>query len=56
MTPFESQVHAHYNKLKELDVETKAKMWLCHYQDMELPNAQIDGFKGFIKKGQIFNL
>ncbi len=51
---FKSGVHAHYDDLKTLPDETKAKMWLFHYQDGELPNAEADGFAGFIKKGQNF--
>jgi phosphoribosyl 1,2-cyclic phosphodiesterase len=53
-TPFASGVHAHYNQLSTLDEQTKEKMWLTHYQDGELPDAEADGFKGFVKKGQVF--
>lgn len=50
----ESGVHSHYNKLRELPDEVKNKMWLYHYNDGELPDAVRDGFRGFVKKGQIF--
>lgn len=53
-SPFKSGVHAHYNELITLDTEIKNKMWLYHYQDGMLPDAVKDGFKGFVKKGQLF--
>ncbi len=54
-SPFESGVHAPYDKLKGLPAETKAKMWLYHYQPGELPDANADGFRGFVTRGQIFD-
>ena len=56
-TSFRSGVHAHYNDLVSLPCEIKKKMWLYHYQ----PNykdfsPENDGFNGFIKKGQKFDL
>ncbi len=57
--PIFSTVHAHYEKLKELDASIKAKMWLCHYQDAVLEKdvmAENDGFRGFLKKGQVLEL
>jgi ribonuclease BN (tRNA processing enzyme) len=51
-----SGVHAHYNDLKTLSEEIKAKMWLYHYSDGPLPDAKADGFAGFIEKGQSFDL
>jgi ribonuclease BN (tRNA processing enzyme) len=53
---FKSGVHAHYSDLKTLPDKVKAKMWLTHYQDGELPHAQQDGFLGFAKRGQILDL
>ena len=47
-------VHSHYDDLKTLDEGTKKKMWLYHYNDGPLPDAQTDGFAGFIKKHQSF--
>jgi hypothetical protein len=52
---FESRVHAHYTKLKTLPEQVKRKMWLYHYQDGELPDAQSDGFLGFVERGQMFD-
>lgn len=66
-SPFKSGVHAHYDELKTLSAETKAKMWLCHYQpnppQMKEPVAsegqapwKLDGFAGFVTKGQEFDI
>ena len=59
--PYQSGVHAHYDQLRTLNRGTKAKMWLCHYQDNVVENwdewqtkAKLDGFAGFVKKGQTF--
>lgn len=49
-----SGVHAHYQDLKTLDPNIKAKMWLYHYNCNELPNAKADGFLGFVQPGQRF--
>lgn len=54
--PSKSGVHAHYSELKLLSPEIKSKMWLYHYQPGLLPNAKSDGFKGFVRKGQCFDL
>lgn len=51
-----SRVHANYQQLKTLAPAIKAKMWLYHYDGPELPNAQADGFRGFVKPRQQFNL
>lgn len=51
---FPSSVHAHYNDLVKLPENLRNKMWLYGYQSGKLPNAQNDGFCGFIKRGQIF--
>lgn len=50
-----SGVHAHYNELVTLDAPTKSKMWLYHYNPGSLPDAKKDGFRGFVKKGQVFD-
>lgn len=34
--------------------DIKAKMWLYHYSDGDLPDAKQDGFLGFVAKGQVF--
>lgn len=56
--PFQSGVHAHYNMLKTLPDDIKAKMHLYHYQDNVATDfdawqkkAQDDGFIGFLRKG-----
>lgn len=46
--------HAPYNQLSSLAPEIKKKMWLYDYNSGALPDAEKDGFKGFIKKGQSF--
>lgn len=51
---FKSGVHAHYTDLVKLPEETKAKMWLYHYQPGVLPDAEQAGFRGFVTKGQSF--
>lgn len=50
-----STVHAHYSDLVKLPLHLKNKMWLYHYNDGVLPDAQKDGFLGFVVKGQIFS-
>lgn len=52
---FHSRQHAHYNELKSLDTSIKKKMWLYDYNSGDLPDAKLDGFKGFVKRGQSFN-
>ena len=49
--------------VRTLDDQHKGKMWLLHYQDNVVENweewndrAQRDGFKGFLKKGQIIEV
>jgi ribonuclease BN (tRNA processing enzyme) len=51
-----SGVHAHYDELINLDKSIKAKIWLYHYNPDPLPNAKKEGFRGFVKKGQVFDL
>ena len=53
---FKSGVHAHYTDLVTLPPETKAKMWLYHYQDGEKPDCRKDGFAGWIEKEQSFDI
>ena len=54
--PFKSGVHAHYTDLATLDKKFKRKMNLYHYQDGEKPDCKKDGFSGWCKKGQVFEL
>lgn len=49
-----SGVHAHYDELITLDDDIKSKMWLYHYNPGPLPDAEADGFQGFVVKGQTF--
>lgn len=53
---FRTTIHAHYQQLSTLPKRIKQKMWLYHYQPGQLPNARQDGFCGFVKRGQSFNL
>ncbi|MEB3828411.1 MBL fold metallo-hydrolase [Phormidium sp. CCY1219] len=52
---FPSPVHAHYNQLVNLPAPIKNKMWLYGYQPGPLPDAQHDGFLGFVRRGQVFD-
>lgn len=48
-------IHAHYNHLRHLPADIKRKMWLYHYQPGPLPDAAVDGFLGFVRRGQVFD-
>jgi ribonuclease BN (tRNA processing enzyme) len=50
-----SGVHAHYTELLTLSPEVKSKMWLYHYNPGPLPDPKKDGFRGFVKKAQVFD-
>jgi ribonuclease BN (tRNA processing enzyme) len=52
---YPSTVHAHYQELLSLPANIKQKIWLYGYQPGELPDAQEDGFLGFVKRGQSFD-
>ncbi len=54
-TKIASGVHASYSELLSLSPEIRNKMWLYHYNPGPLPEAKVDGFKGFVAKGQTFN-
>ncbi|MGK7933220.1 MAG: MBL fold metallo-hydrolase [Microcystaceae cyanobacterium] len=54
ISSYPTTVHAHYNELITLPLSIKQKMWLYGYQPQKLMNAIADGFRGFIKKGQVF--
>ncbi len=49
-------VHAHYSELVTLPEHLRRKMWLYGYQPGLLPNAEKDGFRGFVQRGQEFEL
>jgi len=54
---FPSAVHPHYNELVTLPNEIKNKMWLYHYSpEFTSFDANKDGFLGFVKKGQVFDI
>jgi ribonuclease BN (tRNA processing enzyme) len=55
-SPVRSIVHAHYRDLRELPAELRARMWLYHYQPQPTVDPKKDGFLGFVKKGQEFDL
>jgi ribonuclease BN (tRNA processing enzyme) len=58
LADYDNSVHAQYNKLKTLPGDIKDKMWLYHYTTqngtIELPEAVVDGFMGFVKRGDEF--
>jgi len=51
-----SGVHAHWQQLCSLPREVRAKTWLYHYHPRDLPDARAAGFRGFIRRGQSFDL
>lgn len=60
-TLYHSGVHAHYDSLRTLKPQVKAKMRLLHYQDNVVENwetwqtkAKEDGFYGFVRPGVIY--
>jgi len=54
--PFHSRVHAHYDDLKTLPPEVKGKIWLYHYQPNPAQDPPADGFHGFVRRGQTFEI
>lgn len=52
--PCKSGVHATYENLNTLPMRFKSKMWLHGYDLKYTPDAVLDGFLGFIKRGQVF--
>lgn len=54
--PHPSGVHAHYDNLKELPLGIKKKMWLYHYYPDPPQEPEVDGFCGFVEKGQSFEI
>jgi len=57
-TPFKTNVHSNYEDLKTLPDDIKGKMWLYHYQpdSNDKYDPVEDGFLGFVKKGQSFEI
>jgi ribonuclease BN (tRNA processing enzyme) len=46
--------HVTYGELTHLDSQIKSKMWLYDYENGPLPDAEKDGFRGFVVRGQTF--
>lgn len=58
-SPIKSGVHAHLEELVTLSQDTRAKMWLYHYQDGTMggpieDRALANRFRGFVEKGTTF--
>ena len=53
---FPSDVHAHFDQLIGLPSSVREKMWLYHFNDGELPEAEAAGFLGFATPGQVIGL
>ena len=53
-----SGVHSSYEDLVKMPNKIKSKTWLVHYQDIgkNMPDAEEDGFAGFVKPRQEFSL
>ncbi len=51
-----TDVHAHFTELTTLPSDIRAKMWLYHYNDGDLPDADAAGFLGYVSAGQVFEL
>jgi ribonuclease BN (tRNA processing enzyme) len=49
-------IHSCYTDLLELPADVRAKTWLYDYQPGPLPDASADGFLGFVRLGQSFEL
>ena len=55
-TASKTGIHAHYDDLLQLPDPVRAKTWLYGYQPGRLPDALADGFLGFVRAGQSFEL
>lgn len=51
-----SGVHSHYDDMRSLPAALKQKIWLYHYSPGQLPDARADDFRGFVQRGQVFEL
>lgn len=60
LASYPGSVHAQYDELKTLPEEVKKKMWLIHcdaeLSDGILESAISDGFAGFVREGQVFEV
>jgi ribonuclease BN (tRNA processing enzyme) len=52
----DSQVHSNFKHLIKLPQDIKAKIWLYHYSANNQLNALTNGFHGFVKRGQAFEI
>lgn len=55
ISKIKTYVHSHYEDLITLPENIKNKMWLYHYQPIDLPDAKKDWFLWFVIKWQEFN-
>jgi len=55
-TSNKTTVHAHYDDVAELPEAVRRKTWLYGYQSGPRPDAIADGFLGFVRPGQSFEL
>jgi ribonuclease BN (tRNA processing enzyme) len=60
---FKTGVHSHYDDLKTLEPQIKAKMYLWHYQDNVVQDFETwqekvhkEGFAGFLKQGETMTI
>jgi ribonuclease BN (tRNA processing enzyme) len=56
ISPNPTGVHARYGDLARLPETIRAKVWLYGYEPLRLPDALADGFRGFVRAGQMFDL
>ena len=54
--PAPTSAHAHFDELRTLPDDIRARMWLYHHGDGPLPDACAAGFAGFARPGQVFDL
>jgi ribonuclease BN (tRNA processing enzyme) len=51
-----SGVHSSYEDLRTLPLQLRKKMWLYHYSPGSRPDPIADQFRGFVERGQVFDL
>lgn len=55
-SPAITGVHARYEELRTLPDGVRARMWLYHHHPAPHLHPQADGFRGFVTKGQAFQV
>lgn len=55
-SPVPSGVHTPYTDLLRLPDALRARIWLYHYQPAPHLDPLADGFRGFVTRGQVFDL